>query len=180
MAITKILIDRLGGNITVDSKANEGTTVTIDLKLKNVANLIAKSLKSANFESKESVKGIRVLWVQKNHLESLVLRKLLESRGFLINIVTGEEEAITVLEENLNGFFKYIIVDVETIGVEQSQRFFASLKTMNFDKDVSLLVLCSRMNSQEKKIFNEYGVMDILFKPLKLDIVMEKLLYRRN
>ena len=180
LAITKILVDRLGGNITVDSKANEGTNVTIDLKLKNVGNLIVKPLKSANFEPKESVKGIRVLWVQKNHLESLVLRKLLESRGFLINIVAGEEEALTVLEENLNGFFKYIIVDVETIGVEQSQRFFASLKKMNFNKDVSLLVLCSRMNSQEKKIFNEYGVMDILFKPLKLDIVMEKLLYRRN
>ena len=49
-------------------------------------------------------------------------------------------------------FLKYIIVDVETIGVEQSQRFFASLKTMNFDKDLSVLVLCSRMNSQEKKI----------------------------
>ena len=180
LAITKILVDRLGGNITVDSKANEGTNVTIDLKLKNVGNLIVKPLKSVNFEPKESVKGIRVLWVQKNHLESLVLRKLLESRGFLINIVAGEEEALTVLEENLNGFFKYIIVDVETIGVEQSQRFFASLKKMNFNKDVSLLVLCSRMNSQEKKIFNEYGVMDILFKPLKIDIVMEKLLYRRN
>ena len=180
LAITKILIDRLCGNIIVDSKVNEGTTVTIDLKLKIVSNLIVKPLKNENFGQKESVKGIRLLWIQKNHIENLVLRKLLESRGFLIHVVANEEEALTVLEANLNGFFKYIIVDIDALGLKRGQVFFEALKKLDLNNAFSLIVLCSRMNSQEKKIFNEYGVKDILFKPLKIDIVMEKLLYRRN
>lgn len=180
LAITKILIDCLCGNIIVDSKVNEGTTVTIDLKLKIVSNLIVKPLKNENFGQKESVKGIRLLWIQKNHIENLVLRKLLESRGFLIHVVANEEEALTVLEANLNGFFKYIIVDIDALGLKRGQVFFEALKKLDLNNAFSLIVLCSRMNSQEKKIFNEYGVKDILFKPLKIDIVMEKLLYRRN
>lgn len=176
LAITKILVDRLGGNITVDSKANEGTTVTIDLKLKNVNNLIVKPLKSEDFGQKESVKGIRLLWIQKNHIENLVLRKLLESRGFLIHVVANEEEALTLLEANLNSFFKYIIVDIDALGLKRGQVFLESLKKLDLNNAFSLIVLCSRMNSQEKKVFNEYGVMDILFKPLKMDIVIEKLI----
>ena len=94
----------------------------------------------------------------------------------MIHVVANEEEALTLLEANLNSFFKYIIVDIDALGLKRGQVFLESLKKLDLNNAFSLIVLCSRMNSQEKKVFNEYGVMDILFKPLKMDIVIEKLI----
>ena len=155
----------MGGTISLDSREGAGTTVTIDLHM-NFANTI-QAKEETRVDNQTTVQNRRLLLVQKNPLELLVLRKLLESKGASITYVESMEEALDALHNNASPNFNFIIVDIDNFHSSLRADIIQQLKMHpHFGKSI-LFALCTNVDLDEKKALVDAGVDEVLFKPLR-------------
>ena len=113
LSIAKFIVDRLGGSISIDSKEGAGTIVTIDLHMAFANTTQVKE--EVRVEEQLTVNHMRLLLVQKNPLELLVLRKLLESKGAKIDCTESVEAAAELMKKHDIGYYSFLIVDMDNI-----------------------------------------------------------------
>ena len=106
--------------------------------------------------------------MQKNPLELLVLRKLLESKGAQITYVESKNEAVEILEKNAFGHFDFIIVDIDDFQSSLRTELLQQLKAHPRFGNSILFALCTNVDLDEKKALVDAGLDEMLFKPLRL------------
>lgn len=91
MAITRTLVDMMGGEITVDSVPLKGTTIRVSLPLP-VADAIAEPVEVvAPFVSRI---GLRILVADDNKINREVLERMLVHQGAIVTVVNDGLEAV--------------------------------------------------------------------------------------
>lgn len=165
LSIAKIIVERLGGTIGLESQVGAGTTVTIDLHMTFVDAIVKTA--ASKLENQDSIQNKCLMLVRHNPLEVLVLRKLLESKGAKVYCADTEKEAVNLLESNYTDFFQYVVVDVDELQSEQKNSILRQLKKHPKLSNAYLFALCSNADLDEKKALVESGVCEVLFKPLR-------------
>ena len=89
LVITKSLIELMGSNISIESKKNEGTTFSFDLKLD-----IGQSLEGATFKGKKDLQSLKVLLVDDSNTSRETLKGILESFNFNVADARSAAEGI--------------------------------------------------------------------------------------
>lgn len=164
LAITKGLVDALGGDIKIVSQLGEGTTVTIDLQLQ-LANYNRLRQKSENTleGAEQSIDGLKLLFVEDDPLQILVARRLLEQKGAVISVAGSEREAADLLEKME---FDCVVLDLQLNddidGVLHKLAQYVKRRT-----SVPIVGLSEMLDSETKHNFVEAGVIEILDKPVK-------------
>ena len=171
LSIAKFIVDRLGGIISIDSKEGAGTTVTIDLHMAFANTTQVKE--EVRVEEQLTVNHMRLLLVQKNPLELLVLRKLLESKGAKIDCTESVEAAAELMKKHDIGYYSFLIVDMDNILSQMRGEALKKLKLHPHRGRGSLFALCANVDLDEKKALVEAGVDEVLFKPLRLTSLLE-------
>ena len=82
MAITKYIIDAMEGQISVESKPNEGTQFQIVLDVERGSDCTAKAAPAAKQEVR--VEGLRVLLAEDNELNREIAVALLSRKGIIV------------------------------------------------------------------------------------------------
>ena len=171
LSIAKFIVDRLGGSISIDSKEGAGTIVTIDLHMAFANTTQVKE--EVRVEEQLTVNHMRLLLVQKNPLELLVLRKLLESKGAKIDCTESVEAAAELMKKHDIGYYSFLIVDMDNILSQMRGEALKKLKLHPHRGRGSLFALCANVDLDEKKALVEAGVDEVLFKPLRLTSLLE-------
>jgi two-component system sensor histidine kinase/response regulator len=91
LVITKSLIELMGSNISIESKKNEGTTFSFDLKLD-----IGQSLEGATFKGKKDLQSLKVLLVDDSNTSRETLKGILESFNFNVADARSAAEGISL------------------------------------------------------------------------------------
>jgi CheY-like chemotaxis protein len=125
MSIVKTLLDLMGGTIQVNSKAGEGTTVTIELLLK-VANSQASGIEKNSLPSKVvyDFTDMRVLVVEDNEINLEIVTEYLKSVNVHVETAENGNTAIELFEASEEGYYNLILMDVhmpDISGYEVSQ-----------------------------------------------------------
>lgn len=109
LALAKKLADRLGGNIAIESKKGEGTTVTITLTFK-----IGEPEEIIEPEPKEqaSLEGLCALVVEDNELNMEIAQFMLEKNGIYVECATDGLEAVERFEKSEPGYYDTIFMDI--------------------------------------------------------------------
>ena len=116
MAITKNLVDLMGGTITVNSKKGEGSHFEVILGFK-----IAKEEKEESLqEEKQSdnkpslaLMGANLLCAEDNKLNAEILKELLRMQGATCKICENGKELVEVFEKSKPGDYDLILMDVQ-------------------------------------------------------------------
>jgi signal transduction histidine kinase/CheY-like chemotaxis protein len=97
LPIVKQLVELMGGHISVRSALNKGTTFSIELPL----TISEEQIVQAETESKgpDIPEGIRVLVVDDNYINRLLVVHLLKAKGFDVLEASGGYEALDILQE---------------------------------------------------------------------------------
>ena len=112
MAITKELVDLMGGTVTVHSKLGEGTTFVVELPFE--LDLSAPEKQETGKEL-PSLKGMRLLLAEDNALNAEVASYMLEKAGAAVTLAENGKQAVEQFEAGgRNGApaFDAILMDV--------------------------------------------------------------------
>ncbi len=177
MAITKRLLDLMGGKIVVQSIYGEGSrfTVAIDQRIIKKEKI---ETKEEITEDKIDVSGKKVLIVDDNNLNIKVATRLLKQYNLNIDSATSGRECINkiILGEN----FDLILMDDMMPG-KSGVETFNELKQMdNFNIPTIILTANAISGMREKYIDNDH-FNDYLSKPIdrqELDRVIRKFLVK--
>ena len=91
LAIAKKIVDRLDGDIAIESKKGVGTTVTMTLPFK-IGEPVEKE-KNVNYEE-IPVEGLRALLAEDNELNKEITKFMLEDYGIHVECAADGEEAV--------------------------------------------------------------------------------------
>ena len=116
MAITKGIIDLMGGTIKVITAPGAGTEVIINLQLE----IIDEALVSAEASEKKRVKasdydfrGTHLLLVEDNEINREIAAAILMETGFTLETAVNGQEAVDIVSAVEPGHFDLILMDVQ-------------------------------------------------------------------
>lgn len=118
MAITKNIVDLMGGTIHIDSAVGKGTKVLVELEMqidKEAKPLVVadSSFLVSEDEKVSSLKGKRFLCAEDNALNAEILEALLKMHGADCSIYPDGEKIVKVFETVKAGEFDAILMDVQ-------------------------------------------------------------------
>ncbi|MGM0379429.1 MAG: ATP-binding response regulator [Bacillota bacterium] len=164
LSISKKLIELLNGTLHIQSKLQNGTTVSIDLPLKNVNSNIEKT--TVQKESK-----IKVLFVGINDIFDYFLKFKFKEDFIFKKAKDGQEGLVLYYEINPD----IVIVDI----MSEKVNGFNFLDTIesNEKKDVPIVATSDEIFRNESNYLKSYGFDDYISKPIdykKLKDVINK------
>ena len=110
LAITKQLVDRMGGQMKIESTLGVGTKVMIELPFA-IGEQNAIHPEEQNFDE-ISVAGIRALVVEDNELNREIATFMLENHGMEVTPAVDGQEAVEIFENSAPGYFGAIYMDI--------------------------------------------------------------------
>ena len=109
MAITKSIVDMMGGDIAVDSEQGRGTVFTIVLPLP----IVDDAPESADADASPRFDGVRALLVEDNAINLEIARMLLTQAGFDIDTAENGRQAVDAVTAAGPGRYDVILMDIQ-------------------------------------------------------------------
>lgn len=113
MAITKNLVEKMGGSITVESEPGRGTEFLVKLDMHLQKGQVEKSCIPEKIEAPETFVGKRVLLVEDNELNREIAKELLTDAGFLAEEAENGQNAVEKIENASTGYYDLVLMDVQ-------------------------------------------------------------------
>lgn len=170
MAITKNIVDLMGGSIRVDSKYHEGSIFTVELPfyINHIRNTqVIKSTAS------ERIEGIKVLLVDDNELNLEVAKELLEEEGCIVTTAYNGKEAVELFSNNPFGSFDVIIMDIMMPIMDgyEATKSIRQLKSVDAT-NIPIIAMTANAFSDDVKKSYEVGMDAHISKPVDISTIM--------
>ena len=115
MAITKNLVDSMGGTIDVESEPGQGSCFEIFMDLKIAEERAVSSVSQAETDEQDGniLQGMSFLCAEDNELNAEILTELLKIEGAECTICENGEEILKAFEQSAPGDYDMILMDVQ-------------------------------------------------------------------
>ena len=112
MAITKNMVDLMGGTIEVESEKGKGTTFTVCVPLQRALNVESAPDMPNQTEPEVSISGLHVLIAEDMALNAEVLSDLLEMEDVTSEWAENGQRAVEIFGQSEPGHFDAILMDM--------------------------------------------------------------------
>ena len=179
LAITKNLLDLMGGSISVKSKPGKGSVFTIELPLKVIKEkepVVSDDFAAVEEETEEAkaefYSSKRVLIVEDNELNMEIMGALMEMIGIQTEKAYNGQEAVNRLQEVAEGWFDLIFMDIQMPvldGYEATRR----IRRMEREdlKHIPIFAVSANALAEDVKNSLEAGMNGHISKPVDLDLL---------
>ena len=115
MAITKNLVEAMGGTIDVESELGQGSCfeVLLDLKIAEDRTVALAAQEETDEQDGNILQGMRFLCAEDNELNAEILIELLKIEGAECTICENGEEILKAFEQSAPGDYDMILMDVQ-------------------------------------------------------------------
>lgn len=111
MAITKSIVDMMGGEISVQSEKGSGTTFTVSVSLgRTIVDIITGT--GQNPETKGDISGLHLLIAEDQEMNAEILADLLEFEGASSEWAENGQKAVEMFSQSQAGHFDAILMDM--------------------------------------------------------------------
>ena len=165
LTISKQLVELMHGRIWVDSKKDFGSTFTFELELKEV-HLESSEIKEQGLFSEldnSSLKGKRILLVEDNLTNQLVILGLLEDCVLDIDVANNGQEAVYKFGKNK---YELILMDIQ---MPLMDGYEATEIIRNVDKEIPIIALTANAMQEDVERTKEVGMNEHINKPIDLE-----------
>jgi signal transduction histidine kinase/DNA-binding NarL/FixJ family response regulator/HPt (histidine-containing phosphotransfer) domain-containing protein len=178
LAISKKIIERLGGEIRVESTVGAGTTFSFKLTLP-LSQIAPVELPDAPEDSdrvtsafKDLAVPFRILLAEDNGTNQLVFSKLVQYLGVHVTYANNGREAV---EHASSGTFDVIFMDMrmpEMDGLEATRK----IRALDGPRSrISIIALTANAFADDIKACHDAGMNDFVAKPIRKKTLVEKL-----
>ena len=167
LAIVKKLVVMMHGTIEIHSKLGEGTEVILDLPL-TISGVDAPEKMPQAVIAKQNLEGRRVLLAEDNEINTFVARRILESKGILVEHAENGKRAVELVEQNPEGYFDAIVMDIRMpvmSGLEATRQ----IRAMNRTDAQTVPIIAMTANAYEEDVSQSLaaGMNAHLAKPIE-------------
>ena len=115
MAITKNLVEAMGGTIDMDSELGQGSCfeVLMDLKIAEDRTVALAAQEETDEQDGNILQGMKFLCAEDNELNAEILTELLKIEGAECTICENGEEILKAFEQSAPGDYDMILMDVQ-------------------------------------------------------------------
>ena len=115
MAITKNLVEAMGGTIDVESELGQGSCfeVLLDLKIAEDRTVALAAQEETDEQDGNILQGMKFLCAEDNELNAEILTELLKIEGAECTICENGEEILKAFEQSAPGDYDMILMDVQ-------------------------------------------------------------------
>ena len=180
MAITKSVVDLMGGVISVESAPGHGSRfeVMLEFPIDTEAALVQKSETDDAPADTSLLCGMKFLCAEDNEINSEILQMLLESKGATCRIYPDGQQIVDAFAKVKPGDYDMILMDVQMPvmdGLEATRRIRSSENPLG--KTIPILAMTANAFLEDMQKSKEAGMDEHLSKPV--DIAMLEQAVRR-
>ncbi|MDY2898249.1 MAG: ATP-binding protein [Candidatus Limivivens sp.] len=110
MAISKNLVEKMGGTITFESKEGAGTTFVIRVPFRIDTDRSGRP--ETGEKTEVSIRGLHILLAEDNELNMEIAEFLLQNEGAVVTKAWNGQEAVKIFKKSGSGEFDVILMDI--------------------------------------------------------------------
>ena len=177
MAITKCIVDAMGGTISVRSEQGRGSEFHVVLDLERAAAPAASEAADGAAERANDVvlKGRRILLAEDNELNWEVAKELLSILELELDWAENGEICVEKFRNSPAGHYDAIIMDVRMPVMDGYEATAAIRRLEREDADIPIIAMTADAFSEDIQRCLERGMNDHLAKPIDIQAVTFKL-----
>ena len=172
MSIVKGLIEKMGGNIEVESEEGVGSTFIIKIPFK-----IASTPDKVNKQTSElKIDGLNLLLVEDNELNAEIAETLLSDEGAAVTVAKDGSQAVNIFKEKPEGSFDAILMDI-MMPVMDGLTATKKIRTLDHPdaKKIPIIAMTANAFKEDKEKCLAAGMNAHLAKPIEIENVKKVL-----
>ena len=175
-AITKSIVELMGGTIEVASEQGKGTEFIIDVSFPLDPEFSGADAQSGEKSAASAFAGLHVLLVEDDADNREVEHTLLEEAGFVVETAENGEDAVELIAASTPGDYAVVFMDIEMPikNGYNATRLIRSLKNRAL-AEVPIVALTARAFSEDIAAARAAGMNGHIAKPINMKNVMETL-----
>ncbi len=113
MAITRNLVNLMGGTISVKSKKGEGSTFTVDMEFVLPEQTVDEEPEVTVQETERVLAGKRILAAEDNEINAEILGEVLHLEGIDCDLAHDGREAVELFVNSEPGWYDMVLLDIQ-------------------------------------------------------------------
>lgn len=182
MSISYLLIEQMGGRLTVNSKLNYGSQFSITLN-QTIATEeeIAELKKEQQDDISEATTSIppedvHILVAEDNELNADIISSILSKKGYKVTLAADGKEAVDIFNRSEISEFPIILMDVQMPIMDGYEASVAIRNLNRADAKTVRIIACTASTLiEDREHAIESGMNDFLPKPIQVQLLMEKI-----
>ena len=178
MAITKNIVDLMGGTIHLTSKQGEGSEFIVTLECE----LADKTVQDKQFSCPKAEKkhldysGKKVLLVEDNELNREIATEILKSLGMKVDYAADGMEAVEIMSSEAGNQYYMIFMDIQMPKMDgyTATREIRTLKDMK-KANVPIIAMTANAFDEDRKKAIKAGMNGHIAKPIDVNVILQNL-----
>lgn len=173
LSIVKKLVDMMEGEIHIESERGKGTEVIIDLPL-TIAMPEDREEKIKEKGPTQDLKGVRVLLVEDNEINTFVARRIMEAQGVLVEHAGNGQEAVETMLKSEEGYYDMIIMDIRMPVMNGLEATKAIRSLPRGDaKNIPIIAMTANAYDEDMRMSLDAGMNAHLAKPIEPQLLLD-------
>ena len=165
MAISKNLVEKMGGTITFESKEGAGTTFVIRVPFQIDTDRSGRP--ETGEKTEVSIRGLHILLAEDNELNMEIAEFLLQNEGAVVTKAWNGQEAVEIFEKSGSGEFDVILMDIM---MPVMNGYEAAKRIRSLDREdakrIPIIAMTANAFAEDKMRAKEAGMNEHIGKPV--------------
>ena len=165
MAITKKLIEKMGGTITFESEEGAGTTFVIRVPFRIDTDRSGRP--EIGEKTEVSIRGRHILLAEDNELNMEIAEFLLQNEGAVVTKAWNGQEAVQIFEKSGPGEFDVILIDIM---MPVMNGYEAAKRIRSLDREdaqvIPIIAMTANAFTEDRMRAKEAGMNEHVAKPV--------------
>ena len=172
MAISKKLVEEMGGTITFESEKGVGTTFVIRVPFK--IDLDVDIREEQADVSEKSIKGLHILLAEDNELNMEIAEFVLQNEGAEVTKAWNGQETVELFRKSESGEFDVILMDImmPIINGYEAAKRIRSLDREDAKK-IPIIAMTANAFTEDRIRAKEAGMDEHVAKPIDVELLIK-------